>query len=289
MRVLSGLSPQQELKWTRRAVYGCTGVVLIAALVLGVLHDLGYTFEVTANVLIPGMLLSALAGVVLVEQVYRNTSASREWSVKFLWIGAGALFAYDLCLYSVTLLFRAMPFAMWEARGAANALAVPLLAVGHCAHGAVDAAGLHVAASGVLHDQYHRGRAVPAGDRDRGLLHPHVRRLAGAAPRRWCSCSAQRCCWCSYSSRVRRARGCASSSRSTFCRTSTTIASSGCASRALSSTGDAGARAERASPRWRRSSTATRAVSGSLRTSGRVQCRAAAISRARTRRRSPRR
>ncbi len=130
MRVLSGLSPHQELKWTRRAVYGCTGVVLIAALVLGVLHDLGFSFEITANVLIPGMLLSALAGVVLVEQVYRNTSASREWSVKFLWIGAGALFVYDFCLYSVTLLFRAMPFAMWEARGAANALAVPLLAVG---------------------------------------------------------------------------------------------------------------------------------------------------------------
>ena len=130
MRVLSGLSSQHELTWTRRAVYGCTGVVLVVALVFGVLHDLGITFAITANVLIPGMLLSALAGFVLVEQVYRNTSASREWSVKFLWIGTGALFVYDFCLYSVALLFRAMPFAMWEARGAANALAVPLLAIG---------------------------------------------------------------------------------------------------------------------------------------------------------------
>ena len=130
LRVLSGLAPHRDFQWIRRAVYVTTGAVLIAALVFGVLHDLGYRFEITAYVLIPGMLLSALAGLFLVEQVYRNTSASREWSVKFLWIGAGALFVYDFCLYSVALLFRAMPFAMWEARGAANALAVPLLAIG---------------------------------------------------------------------------------------------------------------------------------------------------------------
>jgi len=130
IRVLSGLSPRAEFKWTRRAVYACTGVLLIAALVFGVFHDLGINFEITANVLIPGMLLSALAGFVLVEQVYRNTSASREWSVKFLWIGTGAIFVYDLCLYSVALLLRQIPYAMWEARGAANALAVPLLVVG---------------------------------------------------------------------------------------------------------------------------------------------------------------
>jgi putative PEP-CTERM system histidine kinase len=130
LRVLSGLSPRTELKWARRAVYVCTAVVMLAALFFGVLFDLGVGFEITVNVLVPGMLLSALAGFVLVEQVYRNTSASREWSVKFLWIGTGALFVYDFCLYSVTLLFRAMPFAMWEARGAANALAVPLLAIG---------------------------------------------------------------------------------------------------------------------------------------------------------------
>jgi putative PEP-CTERM system histidine kinase len=130
LRVLSGLAPQQDFQWIRRVVYVTTGAVLIAALVFGVLYDLGYRFEIAAYVLIPGMLLSALAGLFLVEQVYRNTSASREWSVKFLWIGAGALFVYDFCLYSVALLFRAMPFAMWEARGAANALAVPLLAIG---------------------------------------------------------------------------------------------------------------------------------------------------------------
>ena len=130
LRVLSALSPREDFKWTRRAIYGGTAVVLIAALVFGVLYDLGFRFEITAYVLIPGMLLSALAGLFLVEQVYRNTSASREWSVKFLWIGTGALFLYDFCLYSVALLFRAMPFAMWEARGAANALAVPLLAIG---------------------------------------------------------------------------------------------------------------------------------------------------------------
>ena len=130
MRVLEGLPQYEVPRWTRRAVYACASAVLIAALVFGVLHDLGIDFAMAANVLIPGMLLIALAGFVLVEQAYRNTSAGREWSVKFLWIGTGAIFVYDLCLYSVALLFREIPFTMWEARGAANALAVPLLAVG---------------------------------------------------------------------------------------------------------------------------------------------------------------
>jgi putative PEP-CTERM system histidine kinase len=111
-------------------VYGASALVLIAGLGFGVLHDLGFAVDSAGAALIPGALVLSLIGFVLVEQVYRNTRDSQEWSVKFLWIGAGALLVYDFCLYSTALLFREIPLTMWEARGAANAACVPLLAVG---------------------------------------------------------------------------------------------------------------------------------------------------------------
>ncbi len=113
-----------------KVVYGSIALVLLAGLGFGVLHDLGYAVDSAGAVLIPGAMLLSVIGLVLVEQVYRNTRADHEWSVKFLWIGIGALIVYDFCMYSTALLLRAIPAAMWDARGAANALCVLLLALG---------------------------------------------------------------------------------------------------------------------------------------------------------------
>ncbi|NJO12424.1 MAG: hypothetical protein HC872_01950 [Gammaproteobacteria bacterium] len=129
LRALSNVAARDIPRWVYVMVYGTAGTVMIAGLALGVLHDLGHGLQMAPRVLIPGMLLLALIGFVLVEQVSRNTRSGQEWAVKFLWIGAGAVIAYDLCLYSIALLFNQIPLVMWEARGAANALAVPLLAV----------------------------------------------------------------------------------------------------------------------------------------------------------------
>ncbi|HZF26400.1 MAG TPA: XrtA/PEP-CTERM system histidine kinase PrsK, partial [Steroidobacteraceae bacterium] len=130
MRVLYTFGARSAPRWLVVVVYGSIGVVLLAGLVLGVAHDLAAAVESAGAVLIPGALLLSLIGFVLVEQVYRNTRASHEWSIKFLWIGAGAIIVYDFCLYSTALLFRAIPAAMWDARGAANALCLLLLFLG---------------------------------------------------------------------------------------------------------------------------------------------------------------
>lgn len=130
LRVVRGMSGHDVPPAIYAGVYMLAAAVLLSGLVLGVLHDLGLDTRSASRMLIPGVLLLSLAGFVLIEQVHRNTRASQEWAVKFLWIGAGAIFVYDLCLYSVALLFRELPLQVWEARGAANALAVPLLAVG---------------------------------------------------------------------------------------------------------------------------------------------------------------
>jgi putative PEP-CTERM system histidine kinase len=130
MRVLSAVAGGKLPRWVRGAVYAAAATTLLVGLVFGVLHDLGVSVAAAPVVLVPCALLLAVLGFVLVEQSYRNTRSSQEWSVKFLWIGTGAIFVYDLCLYSVALLLNDLPPAMWQARGAANALAVPLLAVG---------------------------------------------------------------------------------------------------------------------------------------------------------------
>jgi putative PEP-CTERM system histidine kinase len=79
--------------------------------------------------LLVGHLLLAVGGLVLVEQLFRNTPVAERWTIKFLCFGLGGLFAYDFYLYADALLFRRVDPALWSARGAIHALVVPLLAV----------------------------------------------------------------------------------------------------------------------------------------------------------------
>ena len=68
-------------------------------------------------------------GLVLVEQLYRNTRSENRWAIKYLCFGVGGLFAYDFFLYSDALLFKRIDVGLWQARGLINALVVPLIAV----------------------------------------------------------------------------------------------------------------------------------------------------------------
>jgi len=74
-------------------------------------------------------LIATIFGLVLVEQVLRNTRAEKQWHIKFLGLGVGALFAYDFCLYSDALLFNRISPILWDARGAVNIFAVPLIII----------------------------------------------------------------------------------------------------------------------------------------------------------------
>jgi putative PEP-CTERM system histidine kinase len=74
-----------------------------------------------------GLLLPIL-GLVLVEQVARNMRVGRAWNLKYLWLGIGCLFTYDLCLWSVALLNGTIDPNLWSARGLVNALISVVLA-----------------------------------------------------------------------------------------------------------------------------------------------------------------
>lgn len=71
--------------------------------------------------------LFAIAGMVLVEQFYRNSSAQERWGIKHLCLALGGVFVFDFYLYSEAMLLATISPDGWIARGAVNALLVPLL------------------------------------------------------------------------------------------------------------------------------------------------------------------
>jgi putative PEP-CTERM system histidine kinase len=73
--------------------------------------------------------IMAVAGLVSVELAYRNTLPARRWALKFMLIGLAAMFGLDLLLYSNAMLLGRVNGAWWIARGYANALLVPLIAI----------------------------------------------------------------------------------------------------------------------------------------------------------------
>lgn len=73
--------------------------------------------------------LQAIIGLLLIEQVYRNREVEARFAVKHLCLGLGAAFAYDLFFFSDALLLQRIDLHVWVARGAVNAMIVPLIAV----------------------------------------------------------------------------------------------------------------------------------------------------------------
>lgn len=71
----------------------------------------------------------ALLGLILVEQIFRNTPLESRWSIKYLCLGLGGLFAYDFYLYSDAFLLKNLDEEIWGARGYINAIVMPLIAV----------------------------------------------------------------------------------------------------------------------------------------------------------------
>lgn len=76
-----------------------------------------------------GLLLNAIIGLVLLEQVIRNTREYQLWHLKFLCLSLGILFCYDIYLFSNGLLFARLQDELWQARGAVVAIATPLIAI----------------------------------------------------------------------------------------------------------------------------------------------------------------
>jgi putative PEP-CTERM system histidine kinase len=123
---VAGVAAPKSLAVTSR---GLCIVLLGAAVVLPILEHFGIAvINPTLLLSRAGLALSLLA-LILLEQIFRNSSQSARGSLKYFIIGVGTLFAYDLFLYSQTELLRAVSIDAWTSRGILNAFAMPLIAI----------------------------------------------------------------------------------------------------------------------------------------------------------------
>lgn len=104
-------------------------MILLAGVGLWVAMRAGIDVPQLDSVLIPGGLVLSLCGLVLTEQLYRNSNPEARLSIKTLALGLGGIFAFDLFLYSQSVLFGSVDAATWNARGAVNILFVPMIAI----------------------------------------------------------------------------------------------------------------------------------------------------------------
>lgn len=117
-----------NLKWSVLAIAGLYVLIPLATLNAYQLfgRSLGIASAASSTI---GHITMAVIGMLLVEQLYRNTPAEARWGIKFACMGIGGLFAYDFYLFSDAMLFRAINGETWIARGAVNALTAPLIAL----------------------------------------------------------------------------------------------------------------------------------------------------------------
>jgi putative PEP-CTERM system histidine kinase len=73
--------------------------------------------------------LVSIVALMLIEQIYRGTPPDDRWGIKFLCLGVGGLFAYELVVFADAMLFSRVNVELWAARGFINVLTIPLIAV----------------------------------------------------------------------------------------------------------------------------------------------------------------
>ena len=116
------------LRTVRNAIYAFAVVTMLLAL-YRYFGESNLSLFIGFDYALAGHLLLAVVGLVLLEQILRNTPVDLLRAIKYLCLGIGGMFVYDFYLYSDALLFQRIDPALWEARGFVNALVVPVIGI----------------------------------------------------------------------------------------------------------------------------------------------------------------
>lgn len=81
------------------------------------------------NLQLIGHAILVLSGLVLVEQIFRNTRTDERWRIKVLCFSLGTLLIYEFYLYSEAILFTTIREDLWAARGGVAAIMPPFIAI----------------------------------------------------------------------------------------------------------------------------------------------------------------
>ncbi len=92
----------------------------------------------------------SIIGMLLVEQIFRNSGPDERWAIKYLCLGLGCIFAYDFFMFSEALLFKDLNQKLWNARGIVNGIVAPLIAIS-IARNPRWSLGIHVSRHVVFH------------------------------------------------------------------------------------------------------------------------------------------
>lgn len=110
-----------RLRWFVHALWV---TVLVAGLV-----SLSVSGQWMLSVFLFSSFVVSVVGLVITEQVYRNTLEDPRWAIKFLCLALAGVFVFDLVLYAKALMFRGIDLDLWNARGAVHLLVAPLIAL----------------------------------------------------------------------------------------------------------------------------------------------------------------
>jgi len=102
-------------------------IVLLVAEPLG--EELTPIYDLSMYASFSAWLAMSIAGMLLLEQFFRNSNEGELWASKHLCLGLGILFAFDFFMYAEGLLFRQLDRNLWQARGIITTMAAGLMAI----------------------------------------------------------------------------------------------------------------------------------------------------------------
>lgn len=104
-------------------------LALAAALLWWLLPVMGLPIASPARLLSVGGLALSFLGLVALEQLYRNAHVTAQGALRYLAIGLGAIFIYDLFMYAQVELLRGLHTNEWMVRALVNVLALPFIVI----------------------------------------------------------------------------------------------------------------------------------------------------------------
>lgn len=122
-----GLTPTRSAYRTQYWISLLACALLLFLFLAGFVRGVFDLTLVHGRFLLVSQISLSLCGMVLLEQIWRNAAGYNRSNIRYLATAIGALFAYDFFLYSDALLFNQVSTALWDARGAVNALVAPLI------------------------------------------------------------------------------------------------------------------------------------------------------------------
>ena len=129
LRCLGGPGHGRMAQAAQRGMGALIAILLLAIVALRLSREAVPLVQYFERYWIWGALVLSIAGLVLIEQVVRNTRTAQRWHLKHLWLAIGALYSWDIALYSMAMLHGSAAQDFWQARGFVNAFAAVLLAV----------------------------------------------------------------------------------------------------------------------------------------------------------------